>query len=160
MRLRLRRRPTAKRPLRVFISYSHPDWVAKELLRKHLSSLARDGLVRLRDDRQLPPGEWRGPIAEELEKAQVVLLLVSCDFINSAECEAEARRALRRHNSRRCRAIPIILRDCDWTSRPWARLTCLPTDGHPVASRRWRSRDEAFTDVARRLRDWITRKAA
>jgi hypothetical protein len=155
-----RRSPSANRPARVFISFSHADSGEKDLLCKHLSSLVEDGLLHLWDDRQLRPGEWPGAIASELDAADVVLLLVSCDFISSSECRAEAHRALRRQRARRCKTIPVILRDCDWSSRPWAKCMCLPTDGHAVRSRRWHSPDEAFTDVARRLRDWLTRKAA
>ena len=90
----------------------------------------------------------------------MVLLLVSCDFINSPHCKAEARSALQRHKAGRCRIFPVILRPCDWKTRPWAKLVCLPTDGHPVISQRWHTRDEAFADVAHRLRDWINKRAA
>jgi TIR domain len=150
---RSRRRP--RQPLRVFLSFSHTDSPAKDLLCKHLSSLAQDGLVRLWGDRQLPPGEWPQAIAGQLKRAEVVLLLVSCDFISSPHCNAEARCALERHQAGSCLSIPIILRDCDWTTRPWAQLVCLPTDGHPVMGGKWHSPDEAFADVARRLRDWL-----
>jgi TIR domain-containing protein len=149
-----------RRPLKVFVSFSHRDSHAKDLLSKHLSSLVHDGLVCLWDDRQLPPGEWPEAVAGQLEKADVALLLVSCDFISSPHCNAEARWALRRHKAGRCRIFPVILRSCDWTTRPWAKLLCLPTDGHPVMGAKWHSPDEAFTDVARRLRDWIIKRAA
>ena len=68
--------------------------------------------------------------------------------------------ALKRHDAGECISVPNHPGECDWKTRPWARLVCLPTDGRPVMSGKWHSPDEALTDVARRLRDWITRKAA
>ncbi|HVE83171.1 MAG TPA: toll/interleukin-1 receptor domain-containing protein [Myxococcales bacterium] len=144
--------------MEIFISFSHSDGAAKDMLCKHLSSLAQDGLIHLWDDRQLSPGEWEDEIQDRLDRADVVLLLVSSDYISSRFCTAEALRALERDDAGECFTVPIILRECDWTTRPWARLVSLPTDGRAVMSNRWHSPDEAFTDVARRLRAWVIKR--
>ena len=57
---------------------------------------------------------------------------------------------MERHESGEARVIPVILRDCDWTTAPFAKLLALPRDGKPVNS--WANRDEAFADIARGIR--------
>ena len=56
-------------------------------------------------------------------------------------------RALARHEAGEARVIPIILRPATWETSPFSKLQALPTEGRPITS--WRSRDEAFRDVAR-----------
>lgn len=143
--------------VRVFISYSHKDDDLRDRLRAHLSQLERDGLVEAWDDREIPAGgEWADEIDQRLEKADIVLLLVSADFIRSEYCYCkEMMRALERHADKDDRAIviPVILRACDWQSAPFAKLQALPRDGRPLTD--WKSEDDYFAAVAKGLRQRI-----
>ena len=65
----------------------------------------------------------------------------------------EMKRALERHDTGDARVIPVILRSVDWRGAPFAKLKALPEDGKPV--RAWTDQDEAFTDVARGIRDVV-----
>jgi hypothetical protein len=58
--------------------------------------------------------------------------------------------ALQRHERKEARVIPVILRTCDWTDMPYARLQALPTGGRPISS--FTDADEAYTDVAKGIR--------
>ena len=50
-----------------------------------------------------------------LDAADVILLLISPDFIASDYCyEREMKRAMERHRKSEARVIPVILRPCDW----------------------------------------------
>src|SRR5512146_2457258 len=91
--------PTASGGVRVFISYAHADEPLREELRKYLSALEREGLVHAWDDRQILGGEdWAAEIDTRLKQADVVLLLVSADFIASDYCVGEEmKRALARN---------------------------------------------------------------
>ena len=143
--------------VRVFISYSHQDDDLRERLRAHLSQLERDGLVEAWDDRAIPAGgEWADEIDRRLEQADVILLLVSADFIRSDYCyRKEMRRALDRNAAKEDRAIviPVILRQCDWQTAPFAMLQPLPRNGQPLSQ--WKSEDDYFAAVAKGLRDRI-----
>lgn len=99
----------------VFFSYSHKDEELRDELGTHLSMLKRDGSITSWHDRRILPGEhFAQQIDENLEFADVVLLLVSSYFLDSDYCfEVEMRRALERHEQRECRVIPVILRPCD-----------------------------------------------
>lgn len=143
--------PTKTKPLRIFISYTHSDEKLKDELRAHLSSQRRAGLIADWHDRRIGAGqEWKNAIDENLERAHIILLLISARFLNSAYCmDIEMKRALERHDEGKARVIPIILRPCDWQSTQFGRLQALPTDGRAVL--KWRSHDEAWTVVAKEI---------
>jgi hypothetical protein len=136
----------------LFFSYSHIDERLRDQLEVHLAQLKRDGLIDAWHDRRILAGSnLDDSISEQLESADIVLLLVSPDFINSDYCYShEMTRALERHERKEVRVIPVILRSCDWTSSPLGKLLAFPTDGRAVTS--WPNQDEAFTDVAKAIR--------
>ena len=141
--------------LRVFISYSHKDEALREELETHLAPLRRQGLIGMWSDRRIGAGtEWKGAIDEELEKADAILMLVSPDFVNSDYCyDIEMTRAMERHEARTARVIPILVRPVDFHGLPLGRLQALPRDAKPVVT--WASRDEAWLDVARGIRQVV-----
>jgi hypothetical protein len=141
--------PTPAHPLEIFFSYSHRDEKMRSRLEAHLSSLKREHLISGWHDRKIKPGtEWKGQIDAHLDSSQIILLLISADFLASDYCyDVEMDRALARHDAGEARVIPIILRPCDW---PWSRfgkLQALPRDGKPVSD--WSTQDQAFNEVAR-----------
>lgn len=114
--------------------------------------LKREGLIDAWHDRRIPVGdEVDHNIDEKLEAADVILLLVSSDFLASPYCyDREVKRAMERHQSESARVIPVILRPCDWRNAPFGKLVAAPKDGKPVT--KWPDRDEAFLDVVQRIR--------
>lgn len=111
---------TPSKPLELFYSYSHKDQELREELQPHLASLKRQGSIAEWHDRKISAGtEWKGQIDDNLNRASIILLLISSDFLNSDYCyDKEMKRALERDAAREARVIPIILRPCDWTSSP------------------------------------------
>ena len=146
-----------KENLRICCCYAHEDRPLLEGLQRYLHPLQRAGLINMWDDANISPGlEWKKEIREQLQAAQIILLLVSTDFLNSDYCYSEEMQyALERHHSNQARAIPIILLPSLWTVTPLANLQALPKYGIPVISERWSSQDEAFQDVAEGLRQVI-----
>jgi hypothetical protein len=142
-------------PVILFYSYSHKDEALREKLETHLSLLQDQGVIRGWHDRRIAAGtEWDGTISENLDRADVILLLVSADFIASKYCrDVEVARAMERHEAGSARVIPVILRPVDWHTAPFGRLQALPRDGKPVTT--WKNRDEAFADVARGIRECV-----
>jgi hypothetical protein len=136
----------------VFFSYSHKDEALRDELEKHLAMLRREGAISAWHDRRITAGEdFSNAINEELQKADVILLLVSSDFLSSEYCySVEMRQALDRHERKEVVVIPIILRPCDWHSAPFGHLLALPSDGKPIT--KWTNLDEAFFEVAKGIR--------
>lgn len=137
---------------KVFFSYSHKDEALRDQLETHLAQLKNQGLIESWHDRRIVAGsEFGADISAALEAADIILLLVSSDFLASSYCYSiEMARAMERHEAREARVIPVILRDCDWHSSPFGKLTAVPTDGKPVRS--WPDIDQAFAVVAREVR--------
>lgn len=150
---RIEMREMKERPVRLFYSYSHQDERLRNELETHLKLLQRRGMIETWHDRKIEAGdEWKRKIDENLERADLILLLVSADFIASDYCyEIEMKRALERHEKGEARVIPVILRDCNWQKAdvPFARLQALPKDGKPV--KKWPDRDSAWRNVAERI---------
>jgi tetratricopeptide (TPR) repeat protein len=133
-------------PLQVFISYSHRDEELRQEFVKHLRQLKRDGLIQDWHDREITAGsEWAGQIDEHLNAADIIVLLVSPDFVASEYCyDIEMKRALERHAAREARVVPVILRPSDWRTSPFARLNALPQDAKPVVE--WPTQDPKLHD--------------
>lgn len=137
----------------VFLSYSHKDEILKDQLEVQLSTLKHQGLIEAWHDRRIKAGdEFDGAISAELDRADVILLLVSPDFLASRYIrDNEMVRAMKRHEAGEARVIPVILRACDWTHASFGTLLAAPKDGRPIKS--WPDIDEAFLDVVRMIRD-------
>ncbi|MFS0519118.1 toll/interleukin-1 receptor domain-containing protein, partial [Nostoc sp. UIC 10607] len=138
--------------LKLFFSYSHKDETLRDELAKHLTILERQGVISSWHDRKILPGEeWDHQINDHLNTADIILLLISSDFIASNYCwEVEVITAIKRHNTGKACVIPIILRDVDWSDTPFAKLQFLPNNAQPVTS--WTNRDTAFKNVAQGIK--------
>ncbi|SRR6266516_2569627 len=141
----------------IFFCYAREDEEFRQSLEKQLRALRRQGLITLWHDRQIPPGtEWEGEINRHLNSAQIILLLVSPDFIDSDYCFGiEMRRAMERHQRGEARVIPVILRPTLWQGAPFGKLQALPTDAIPVTSKKWHNQDEAFFTIAEGIKKVI-----
>jgi tetratricopeptide (TPR) repeat protein len=139
-------------PIRVFYSYAHEDEALRDALEKHLNLLQRQGIIQPWHDREITAGRaWKGAIDQNLEMAELILLLISPDFLHSDYCyDIEMRRALARHDAGEAWVVPIHLRPVDWKNAPFTHLQALPTDARPVTA--WADRDQAFTNVAQGIR--------
>jgi hypothetical protein len=138
--------------LKLFFSYSHKDETLRDELANHLSTLIRQGVISSWHDRKILPGkEWDYQINDNLNTADIILLLISSDFLSSKYCrEVEVTTAIERHNTGKACVIPIILRDVDWSDTPFAKLQFLPKNAEPVTS--WTNRDTAFKNVAQGIK--------
>jgi internalin A len=120
-----------------------------------LKLLQRQGLIEPWQDRMIGAGEdWKDKIDDNLERADIILLLVSADFIASDYCwEKEMRRAMERQEAGEAQVIPVIVRNVDWTGALFAKLQALPRDGKAVAI--WTDKDTAWRDVAEGIKSAV-----
>jgi hypothetical protein len=137
----------------IFCSYSHRDEDFRDELERHLSTFLRRVMIHGWHDRRIDPGkEWRGQIDSHLRSAQIILLLVSADFLASEYCsDIEIKLALERHAQGQAIVIPILVRPVDWAAAPFAHLRVFPSDGQPVISRT--DREQVFAEIAIAIRD-------
>jgi len=137
---------------KVFISYAHEDESYKDELRKHLKTLERLKKINVWDDRDINAGEeWNEEIMTALKTSDIILLLISPDFIASDFCfEKELKLAIERHEAGTARVIPIILRNCDWYEFEFGKLQALPKNAKPIVE--FNNQDEAYVFIARQIK--------
>lgn len=118
--------------------------------------LRRDSVIKSWHDHKITAGhEWEGQIDAHLNSADIILLLVSADFLDSAYCfDVEVKRAMERHAAKEARVIPIILRPCDWKNAPFSKLQALPDGAKPVTL--WANQEEAFLNIVEGIREVVT----
>lgn len=140
------------RPIRVFVSYAREDETHLRALRQHLGGPTRDGTLKLWFDEKVPPGyRWRQEILGNLNRAEVVLFLVSPAYLDSEFCMLEANLATERMQSGKLRVLPILVRHVDWSSAPFADLQFLL--GVKPVPESGAGRDEAFALISQKLRE-------
>jgi len=137
----------------LFFSYSHKDEDLRNELETHLGLLKRQGIISAWHDRRITAGsEFNEAINAELEKAGIILLLISANFLNSDYCyEKEMKRAIEKHREKSAVVIPVILHPCDWHSSPFGQLRATPTDGKPVSM--FANQHEALAIVVKDIRE-------
>ncbi|MGM9510694.1 COR domain-containing protein [Larkinella sp. GY13] len=106
------------RKLRIFFSYSHKDEVYRKELDVHMAMLKRSGRIETWYDREIKAGEeWNDKIKEQLELADIALLMISADFLNSDYIWEQELGILRKRLEQKdgIVVIPIFTRPCDTT---------------------------------------------
>lgn len=150
--------------LKLFISYSHEDNTKERpfirQFRKHIAPL-RDGcLIKDWYDREILPGkeDYETEIDNNLEDADIICLFISANFLSSASCKAEKKKALELKTKKGLSIVPIILSPCGWQDdKDISKPLALPEDGKPVSS--FEDRDEAWQDVYNGLKRVVEKRA-
>ena len=146
-------------PVEIFCCYAHNDQLLLNELKTHLIPLQRQGLITSWADTDIDAGmEWENEINKHLDAAQIILLLISPDFIASDYCYSkEMTRAMERHEATEALVFPIIIRPVLWKDTPFGKLQALPTGARPVTGPTWHNADEALFDVANGIQRLVQR---
>jgi len=133
--------------VKIFISYAREDEKYKDELELHLKPLKMNGDIESWNDREILPGaDWDENIKSQIENANVMLFLISPNFMASDYINAvEIKRALERHKEKEVIIIPIIIRHSDFSILKISKFQALPKDGKPISS--WPDKDEAWYNV-------------
>lgn len=139
-----KKQPTAS----LFISYCHKDKIYRERLEKYLDMLCKNADAIFWSDQEILPGtNIDDEIKEKLKKSDIVLFLISQDFLSSSRCQKELDIAL----SEKKEIVPIIIRDCSWKDiKSLNKLKALPVDAKPIKD--WSDQDKAWKNVYEELK--------
>jgi hypothetical protein len=120
-------------------------------LKKHLAPLEMQGLISVWDEDQIIGGtDRKQAIDHHLQKAWLVLLLVSAHFMASYEYYTFAKQALAMHTPPEGYVVPVLLREVDWEHSDFGQLAPLPGNRKPISS--WTNRHAAYVDVVKGIR--------
>ncbi len=133
----------------IFVSYAHQDEPLLSELNKHLKILQRTAMGMVWFDQRIGKGdEWEKELLLHMKTADIILLLISSDFIASDFCYSnEMTLAMARHQRHEACVIPVILRPTSWHNAPFAKLQALPKSAKSVTE--WSNRDAAFLDITK-----------
>jgi len=151
---RIRRVWRARVPRRgVFISYAHDDdqaWL--DTLLSHLSWIQRRG-VEIWTDRDIAPGAlWHDTIQDELDRAQVAILMVSPAFLASSYISSEELPTMLDAAAGDGLTIFWIpVRPSAYPQSPIARFQAAHAPNKPLAGLRGAERDQALVDIGEKL---------
>lgn len=101
---------------KLFISYSSKDAAFMRRFVTHLEPLKRDSMIDVWHDRMIEPGaRWDDSIKEELEAADIIVFLLSPDFIaTSYVFDIEIPKALERLANNQSKIFLVLLNPCGW----------------------------------------------
>lgn len=142
-------------PIKIFVSYAHADEDLRKRLDIHLALVHRHPAVTIWNDRGINPGEeWDQEIRNELDDADIIVLLVSPHFLASEYIyQVELKEALDKHTRREAVVVPVLVRRCHWEMTDLSRLQALPRNAEPVTQ--WDDEDEAWYNVVQGLQKVI-----
>lgn len=123
-------------PLSLFICYAQVNERYVKQLIPSLKVLARRGyIIPWRDTDLIPGEEWDETIKERLYDAQIILFMVSREFLASEYITQEERPlAMKLMKDKRAVVVPVLLEDCSWRDEDFAGLENLPQKGKLVSS--------------------------
>ena len=137
----------SQQPIEIFISYSRKDLPFLEDLRRSLKVFENEHGVRIWHDGNLAPGDdWEAELYERFAAAHIILLLVTPNFFNSDYCmKRELPEALKRHENKTARVVPVICQAVNWKYSKLVKLNVLPKNGRPVEM--WEHPAEAYENI-------------
>lgn len=151
------------KPSKLFISYSSKNTDFMRRFVTHLEPLKRNGTIELWYDRMIEPGtKWDDSIKEEMRKADMIVFLLSPDFIATNYIfEFEIPQAIKQMEIDNSRLFFIELQPCSWDKTVLARFqqTTDPiADNKGIIMIEQAMNDAKWKEVIKELEKKITRK--
>jgi serine/threonine protein kinase len=144
-------------PIKLFYCYAPEDRKLRDQLETHLMVLKRLRQITLQLNREILAGtDWRHVQDERFHMADLILLLISPDFIASAyHYGIEMHNALEKHKAGNVRVIPILLRPTPlWQETPLGTLQILPKNGKAITEHT--RRDMVLADIVKTIGEEVS----
>ena len=129
-------------------------------IQKHLSPIVRNSAIPIEIDSDfaITAGEDTEKYKQKLYGADIVLALISVDFINNDDIYMRNKKVIARYNNNETVMLPILIRNCLWKSTPFVNLPLLPKNFQPLNNKQfWNSEDDALTAVVSDIYDSINK---
>lgn len=131
-------------------SGSCKDILLWEDLKKQLAPLISSRQIVLWDSGSVQAGQvQQQKVEQHLSSADIILLLISPDFLSCSWGQEQMELALRQLYQRQIHIIPILLYPCMWELTPIFLLKPLPQNRRPIST--WPDRDVVLLEVAQAI---------
>lgn len=144
------------KPTFIFCSYAPEDEKYYGKLENQFTLMKTRKLITTWSTKEILGGQNRRyEIQKAFHKADLVLLLISPDFLASEELYKQAQQALERHKRGETQIIPIMLRPVSgWESSEFGEITTLPKEEKAISA--WgKNSDAAFASVAESIQEIV-----
>lgn len=119
----------------IFVSYSHLDEIEKDRLLTQIRVLHKADLIDVWSDDRIGAGaDWESEINNAMSEAEVAILLISANFLNSDFIlRKEVPTLLERRKIEGLIVFPIIAKSCAWKKIDWlTKMNVRPKNGKPI----------------------------
>ena len=146
-----------RKPVRTFLCFAPKDELWAEAFKVRLKALQRKNDIDLHVESEVLAGSERlGKLKRELEQAQLILFLLSADFIaDDYYYEEVALRALQLHKQKQAKVVMIYVRPAHYEGLPIEDVQILPENAIPINDQRWNTPENAFHDIMKTLQGTI-----
>ena len=120
------------------------------LIKKYLTPVVRTASIPIdiHSDFDILAGEDTETHKMKLFEADIVIALISADFINDEEIYERTKKVISRYNNGETVLLPVLVRNCMWKSTPFINFKLLPKNIQPLNNKQfWNSDDDAITTV-------------
>ncbi|HUF00434.1 MAG TPA: RDD family protein [Anaerolineales bacterium] len=151
-----------RRDIEVYFLAAPEDQSACEEIIKHLKPIIRSSPfpIEVNSDFNIPAGTEKEKHKQRLLEADIVLALISVDFINNDEVYGRNQKVIERYNKDETAMISILVRNFMWKSTPFVNLPLVPKNLQPLNNKQfWNSPDDAVTAVVSDIYDSINELA-
>lgn len=143
--------PRGEGPAKVFLAYAPDpgDRAGGEELRKSMALLLHLRKIEVFDQQASPAGNREAALANALNEAEAILLMLSNNFLSDLECLRIQQDAYKLYLQNRAAVIPILYNPCEWKELDIGRLQALPRNGRFITQ--WENDDEAYAKISREV---------
>ena len=149
-----KRKREEMKAIRIFHSYCHREETILGRMREELALLLERPGVDDWWDRKLTTGSDLEEIMQELERADIVTVMLSSGYLASRSCRKELQRVLRGRRERGVKVVPIVVKRCGWKDLDeLAGILATPRDGKPIVE--WAREEQAWEHVRKSMKQVI-----
>lgn len=145
-------------PVRAVFLYDQADEPWKVMLDKHMAVLKRAQGIHTWDESKIGAGEEADEqIRQQLDQANLILLLVSSDFLASDKLYNEQlKQALQRSGEGKAYIFPILVRPCAWEGAAFIKPNfILPRKKPYMPIAEWADKDAACRSIVLELEKYL-----
>jgi len=142
--------------LNLLIAYAPTDAELKNEMEKQLSKLRKTKKASVWSNMNITvTNKWDEITKKKLKEADVILILISQNFLNTEPVwKEEVATVIERHSYGTALVLPVILTPFTSPAMPILTLDPLPKDGQPIAS--FTNREAIYNEIFNELEQSIT----
>lgn len=115
--------------MEIFIAYDKNDETHLSDLKRHLKPLERSKAANIYIDGQADAGvDWEAEAKEKFDAAQLIILLLSSNFVSNDRCYSFGEQAVAKHTAGKAKALLVLASACFLDGTTLASVPSIPAE--------------------------------